>query len=161
MCDVFIIDPDKMIKLMPIYPTWSGRDYQESRRVIGSLQLGAKHHVSISADRKQGEGVILGGAISDDEVEKLYPKVEIAGVAHSVAAATEIVAVRTKAQIGKVRWPLVGDWHSSMKEIRRAWQMSDPRRHIPSLFESSSSVQSSGCIGGPANKAQEIYGLLQ
>jgi alkyl hydroperoxide reductase subunit AhpC len=70
---VFVIGPDKKIKLVLVYPMSTGRNFQEILRVIDSLQLTAKHRVSTPADWKQGEDVILGGAISDDEARQLYP----------------------------------------------------------------------------------------
>ena len=72
--NVFVIGPDKKIKLVLVYPMSVGRNFQEILRAIDSLQLGAKHRVSTPADWKQGEDVILGGAISDDEAKKLYPQ---------------------------------------------------------------------------------------
>jgi len=72
--NVFIIGPDKKIKLILVYPMTTGRNFQEILRVIDSLQLTAKHRVSTPSDWKQGEDVILGGAISDDEAKKLYPQ---------------------------------------------------------------------------------------
>lgn len=72
--NVFIIGPDKKIKLVLVYPMSTGRNFQEILRVIDSLQLGAKHRVSTPADWVQGEDVILGGAISDDEAKQLYPQ---------------------------------------------------------------------------------------
>jgi alkyl hydroperoxide reductase subunit AhpC len=71
--NVFIIGPDKKIKLVLVYPMSTGRNFQEILRVIDSLQLGAKHRVSTPSDWKQGEDVILGGAITDEEAKKLYP----------------------------------------------------------------------------------------
>jgi len=70
---VFVIGPDKKVKLVLVYPMSTGRNFQEILRVIDSLQLTAKHRVSTPADWKQGEDVILGGAISDDEARQLYP----------------------------------------------------------------------------------------
>ena len=72
--NVFIIGPDKKIKLVLVYPMSVGRNFQEILRAIDALQLGAKHRVSTPADWKQGEDVILGGAISDEEAKKLYPQ---------------------------------------------------------------------------------------
>ena len=72
--NVFIIGPDKKIKLVLVYPMSVGRNFQEILRAIDSLQLGAKYRVSTPADWKQGEDVILGGAISDEEAKKLYPQ---------------------------------------------------------------------------------------
>lgn len=70
---VFIIGPDKKVKLVLVYPMSTGRNFQEILRVIDSLQLTAKHRISTPADWKQGEDVILGGAISDEEARQLYP----------------------------------------------------------------------------------------
>jgi alkyl hydroperoxide reductase subunit AhpC len=71
--NVFVIGPDKKIKLILVYPMSTGRNFDEVLRVLDSLQLTAKHRVSTPANWKQGEDVILGGAISDDEAKKLYP----------------------------------------------------------------------------------------
>jgi alkyl hydroperoxide reductase subunit AhpC len=72
--NVFIVGPDKKIKLILVYPMSTGRNFDEVLRVLDSLQLTAKHRVSTPANWKQGEDVILGGAISDDEAKKLYPQ---------------------------------------------------------------------------------------
>jgi alkyl hydroperoxide reductase subunit AhpC len=72
--NVFVIGPDKKIKLVLVYPMSVGRNFQEILRAIDALQLGAKHRVSTPADWKQGEDVILGGAISDEEAKQLYPQ---------------------------------------------------------------------------------------
>jgi alkyl hydroperoxide reductase subunit AhpC len=72
--NVFVIGPDKKIKLILVYPMSTGRNFDEVLRVIDSLQLTAKHRVSTPAQWKQGEDVILGGAISDEEAKKLYPQ---------------------------------------------------------------------------------------
>jgi alkyl hydroperoxide reductase subunit AhpC len=71
--NVFVIGPDKKIKLVLVYPMSTGRNFEEILRVIDSLQLTAKHRVSTPADWKQGEDVILSGAVSDEEARKLYP----------------------------------------------------------------------------------------
>jgi alkyl hydroperoxide reductase subunit AhpC len=71
--NVFVIGPDKKIKLVIVYPMSTGRNFDEVLRVIDSLQLSAKHRVSTPVNWKPGEDVILGGAISDDEAKKLYP----------------------------------------------------------------------------------------
>jgi alkyl hydroperoxide reductase subunit AhpC len=72
--NVFIIGPDKKIKLILVYPMTTGRNFDEVLRVLDSLQLTAKHRVATPANWKQGEDVILTGAISDDEAKKLYPQ---------------------------------------------------------------------------------------
>jgi thioredoxin-dependent peroxiredoxin len=72
--NVFIIGPDKKIKLILVYPMSTGRNFDEVLRVIDSLQMTAKHRVATPANWKQGEDVILTSAISDDEAKKLYPQ---------------------------------------------------------------------------------------
>jgi alkyl hydroperoxide reductase subunit AhpC len=70
---VFIIGPDKKIKLVLVYPMTTGRNFNEILRVIDSLQLTAKHRVATPADWKQGEDVIIAGSVSDDEAKTIYP----------------------------------------------------------------------------------------
>src|ERR1700723_2136709 len=70
---VFIIGPDKKIKLMLVYPMATGRNFDEVLRVIDSLQLGAKHRVATPVNWKPGEDVIIAGAVSDDEARQIYP----------------------------------------------------------------------------------------
>ena len=70
---VFIVGPDKKIKLMLSYPMSTGRNFDEILRALDSIQLTAKHRVSTPVNWKRGEDVILGGAISNDEAAKLYP----------------------------------------------------------------------------------------
>ena len=71
---VFIIGPDKKIKLMLIYPMTTGRNFDEVLRVIDSLQLSAKHRVATPVNWKPGEDVIIAGAVSDEEARKIYPE---------------------------------------------------------------------------------------
>jgi alkyl hydroperoxide reductase subunit AhpC len=70
---VFVIGPDKKIKLQLSYPMTTGRNFDEILRVLDSLQLTAKHQVSTPANWKPGEDVIIGGAVSDEEARKKYP----------------------------------------------------------------------------------------
>ena len=72
--NVFVIGPDKKIKLVLVYPMTTGRNFDEVLRVIDSLQLTAKHRVATPANWKQGEDVILTTAVTDDEAKKLYPQ---------------------------------------------------------------------------------------
>jgi len=72
--NVFVIGPDKKIKLVLVYPMSTGRNFQEILRAIDSLQLTAKHRISTPADWKQGEDVIISGSVSDDEAKKIYPQ---------------------------------------------------------------------------------------
>lgn len=70
---VFIIGPDKRIKLTLAYPMSTGRNFDEVLRVLDSMQLTAKHRVATPANWKQGDDVILGGSISNEEADKLFP----------------------------------------------------------------------------------------
>jgi alkyl hydroperoxide reductase subunit AhpC len=70
---VFVIGPDKKIKLMLIYPMTTGRNFDEVLRVIDSLQLTAKHRVATPVNWKQGDDVIIAGSVNDEEAKKIYP----------------------------------------------------------------------------------------
>jgi len=71
--NVFVIGPDKKIKLVLVYPMTTGRNFQEILRAIDSLQMTAKHRVATPADWKHGEDVIIAGSVSDDEAKTIYP----------------------------------------------------------------------------------------
>ena len=70
--NVFVIGPDKKIKLILVYPMSTGRNFDEVLRVLDSLQLTANHKVSTPVNWKQGEDVIISGAVSDDEAKELF-----------------------------------------------------------------------------------------
>ena len=70
---VFVIGPDKKIKLMLSYPMSTGRNFDEVLRVLESIQLTAKHQVSTPVNWKFGDDVIISGSVSDDEARKKYP----------------------------------------------------------------------------------------
>jgi alkyl hydroperoxide reductase subunit AhpC len=70
---VFVIGPDKKVKLTLTYPASTGRNFDELLRVLDSLQLTAKHQVSTPSDWKQGEDVIIVPAVSDEDAEKRFP----------------------------------------------------------------------------------------
>ena len=72
--NVFVIGPDKKIKLIIAYPMTTGRNFDEVLRVIDSLQLTAKHKVSTPVNWKQGEDVIIAGSVSDEDAKKVYPQ---------------------------------------------------------------------------------------
>jgi alkyl hydroperoxide reductase subunit AhpC len=72
--NVFVIGPDKKIKLVIVYPMTTGRNFDEVLRVIDSLQLTAKHRVATPLNWKQGEDVIIAGSVSDEEAKKIYPQ---------------------------------------------------------------------------------------
>jgi len=71
--NVFVVGPDKKIKLVIVYPMTTGRNFDEVLRVIDSLQLTAKHKVSTPVNWKQGDDVIISGSVSDEEAKKVYP----------------------------------------------------------------------------------------
>ncbi len=72
--NVFIIGPDKLIKLILVYPMTTGRNFQEVLRVLDSMQLTAEHKVATPADWKPGEDVIIAGSVSDDEAMRMFPQ---------------------------------------------------------------------------------------
>lgn len=71
--NVFIVGPDKKIKLVLVYPMTTGRNFDEVLRVIDSLQLTAKHKVATPVNWKQGDDVIIAGSVSDEDAKKQYP----------------------------------------------------------------------------------------
>ena len=71
--NVFVIGPDKKIKLILVNPMSTGRNFDEILRVIDSLQLTTKHSVSTPVNWKSGEDVIISGSVSDEEARKKYP----------------------------------------------------------------------------------------
>jgi alkyl hydroperoxide reductase subunit AhpC len=70
--NVFVIGPDKTVKLILVYPMSTGRNFDEVLRVIDSRQLTAKHKVSTPAQWKQGDKVIISGSVSDDEAKEIF-----------------------------------------------------------------------------------------
>jgi thioredoxin-dependent peroxiredoxin len=72
--NVFVIGPDKKIKLILVYPMTTGRNFDEVLRVIDSLQLTAKHKVATPVNWKNGQDVIIAGSVSDDDAKKQYPQ---------------------------------------------------------------------------------------
>ena len=71
--NVFVIGPDKKIKLVIVYPMTTGRNFDEVLRVIDSLQLTAKHKVATPVNWKQGDDVIIAGSVNDEDAKKAYP----------------------------------------------------------------------------------------
>jgi alkyl hydroperoxide reductase subunit AhpC len=71
--NVFVVGPDKKIKLILVYPMTTGRNFDEVLRVIDSLQLTAKHKVATPAQWQQGDDVIIAGSVSDDDARETYP----------------------------------------------------------------------------------------
>jgi alkyl hydroperoxide reductase subunit AhpC len=72
--NVFVIGPDKKVKLVLVYPMTTGRNFDEVLRVIDSLQLTAKHKVATPANWQHGDDVIIAGSVSDDEARETYPE---------------------------------------------------------------------------------------
>ncbi len=71
--NVFVIGPDKKVKLILVYPMTTGRNFDEVLRVIDSLQLTANHAVSTPVNWKPGEDVIIAGSVSDEQAREKYP----------------------------------------------------------------------------------------
>jgi alkyl hydroperoxide reductase subunit AhpC len=71
---VFVIDPDKKIRLMMTYPMTTGRNFDEILRAIDSIQLTSKHKVATPANWKQGEEVIIAASVSDEEAKSIFTK---------------------------------------------------------------------------------------
>jgi alkyl hydroperoxide reductase subunit AhpC len=71
--NVFVIGPDKKLKLLLVYPMTTGRNFDEVLRVLDSLQLTARHKVATPVNWKQGDDVIIAGSVSDEEAKKVYP----------------------------------------------------------------------------------------
>ncbi len=71
---VFLVGPDKKIKLMLFYPMTTGRNFDEILRVLDSIQLTARHKVATPANWKQGQDVIIAGSVSDEDAKKLFPQ---------------------------------------------------------------------------------------
>src|SRR3954467_12613641 len=74
--NVFVVGPDKKVKLLLVYPMTTGRNFDEVLRVIDSLQLTAKHRVATPVNWQQGEDVIIAGSVSNDEAKEIFGKWE-------------------------------------------------------------------------------------
>ena len=72
--NVFVVGPDKKVKLVIVYPMTTGRNFDEVLRVIDSLQLTAKHQVATPVNWQQGEDVIIAGSVTNDEAKTIYPR---------------------------------------------------------------------------------------
>ena len=71
--NVFVIGPDKKVKLVLVYPMTTGRNFDEVLRVIDSLQLTAKHKVATPVNWQQGDDVIIAGSVSNDQAREIWP----------------------------------------------------------------------------------------
>src|SRR5512141_2412000 len=72
--NVFVVGPDKKIKLILVYPMTTGRNFDEVLRVIDSMQLTAKHKVATPAQWQQGDDVIIAGSVSNDQAKEIWPE---------------------------------------------------------------------------------------
>jgi alkyl hydroperoxide reductase subunit AhpC len=72
--NVFVIGPDKKVKLILVYPMTTGRNFDEVLRVIDSLQLTAEHRVATPVNWRQGEDVIIAGSVTDEQAREIYPQ---------------------------------------------------------------------------------------
>jgi len=72
--NVFVIGPDKKVKLILVYPMTTGRNFDEVLRVVDSLQLTAKHKVATPVNWEQGDDVIIAGSVSDEDAKEKYPE---------------------------------------------------------------------------------------
>jgi len=72
--NVYVIGPDRKIKLILVYPMTTGRNFDEVLRVIDSLQLTARHQVATPVNWKPGDDVIIAGSVSDEEAKRRYPQ---------------------------------------------------------------------------------------
>ena len=72
--NVFVVGPDKKIKLILVYPMTTGRNFDEVLRVVDSIQLTTKHKVATPVNWKLGEDVIIAGSVNDEEAKKIYPQ---------------------------------------------------------------------------------------
>jgi alkyl hydroperoxide reductase subunit AhpC len=72
--NVFVIGPDKKVKLILVYPMTTGRNFDEVLRVIDSLQLTAKHKVSTPVNWRNGEDVVIAGSVTDDAAREIWPE---------------------------------------------------------------------------------------
>ena len=114
---VFVIGPDKKLKLTLTYPASTGRNFDELLRVIDSLQLTAKHKVATPSDWKQGEDVIIVPSVSDDDAKALFPSgwktvqaVPARRPAAEVASGSETQPVGAALRVDASSGPAVTAW---------------------------------------------------
>ena len=114
MRNVFVVGPDKKIKLILVYPMTTGRNFDEVLRVIDSLQLTAKHKVATPVNWKQGDDVIIAGSVSDDDAKKTYPDgLEGAAAVHPHRSAAEVTASAPRARLPAITRERDGAFHEA------------------------------------------------
>ena len=94
--NVFVIGPDKKVKLILVYPMTTGRNFDEVLRVIDSLQLTAKHRVATPVNWKQGEDVIIAGSVSNDEAKADLRRLEGAQALHPHRPPAQLIPRRSQ-----------------------------------------------------------------
>ena len=122
--NVFVIGPDKKVKLILVYPMTTGRNFDEVLRVIDSLQLTANHKVATPVNWQQGEDVIIAGSVNDDEATRDLPgRLGVAEALHPDRAAAELISCAAGHRPGvadRPRRPLTREtsWNSRPRRDR-------------------------------------------
>ncbi len=96
--NVFVVGPDKKIKLILVYPMTTGRNFDEVLRVIDSLQLTANHKVATPAQWQQGDNVIIAGSVNNEQAKEIFGELGVAEALHPDRAAAERQQLRLRAR---------------------------------------------------------------
>ena len=137
MRNVFVIGPDKKIKLVLVYPMTTGRNFDEVLRVIDSLQLTAKHRVATPVNWQHGEDVIIAGSVSNDEAKEIFGEWEEPKPYIRIVPQPDLTTRRS----------LIGCAPRSERPRRRGLSRSSAS-HAASLPWSASYERSERCIDG-------------
>ncbi len=139
--NVFVIGPDKKIKLVLVYPMTTGRNFDEVLRVIDSLQLTANHKVATPANWKQGDDVIIAGSVSDEQAEGDLPgRVGAAQAVHQDRAAAEGARAGARTRSVRSRSASTGSPSSRTRSAGRPWSRSVRMSPVAWAFFSSLNV---------------------
>ena len=114
--NVFVIGPDKKVKLILVYPMTNGRNFDEVLLVLDSLQLTAKHRVATPVSWKQGEDVIIAGSVPNDEAKADFRRLERAEARHPDRSATGL-NMPTRVVVLGLWWPRADD--AACRRVRR------------------------------------------
>ena len=167
--NVFVIGPDKKIKLILVYPMTTGRNFDEVLRVIDSLQLTATHKVSTPVNWKQGEDVIIAGSVSNDEAKELSGTLGVAEALHPdrAAAAAGPVARSLERLLAADQRAQALVLLAARRAAREVGAQPGTRRRRPRRRARArrsgraASKHSSQPTSGPAGPEQPAEGLLQ